>query len=105
MNKPIHEVIIAEGTLVITGEGRMDHQTQFGKTPFGVAQVAKQYQKPVIAIAGSLGEGVESLYDHGIASVFSIVDKPMALEDAMKDAPALLERTAERVLRLFLLTT
>src|SRR5690606_17853192 len=43
--------------LVITGEGKIDIQTQYGKTPIGVAKVTKMYQKPVIAIAGTLGEG------------------------------------------------
>ena len=97
------EMVVQEATLVLTGEGRMDYQTQFGKTPFGVAQVAKKYNKPVIAIAGSLGPGVEELYHQGIDSVFSIVDQPMALTDAMKDAATLLESAAERIIRLFLL--
>lgn len=91
-----------QGTdLVITGEGRMDSQTQYGKTPFGVMQAAKKYQVPVIGIAGQLGEGIEELYDLGFDSVFSIVDGPLSLQEALADAPKLLQHTAERVMRLY----
>ncbi|MCL2665314.1 MAG: glycerate kinase, partial [Defluviitaleaceae bacterium] len=63
---------IAGCDIVITGEGGVDYQTAFGKTPFGVAQLAKKYGKPVICLAGYLGEGYESLYEHGFTSFFSI---------------------------------
>ena len=95
--------VVQGADLVITGEGRIDHQTQFGKTPFGVAQVAKKYNKPVIAITGSIGQGVDELYAKGIDSVFSIVDKPMNLADAMVNAAVLLESAAERIVRLFMI--
>ena len=87
--------------LVITGEGMMDYQTQFGKTPYGVARTAKKYGVPVIALVGKIGKGYEALYDLGIDSIFSIVDGPMSLEDSMMNAEKLLEETAERVMRLY----
>ena len=94
------ETQIASCDLVISGEGQIDSQSFFGKTPMGVSEVAKQYNKPVILIAGSIGEGVENLYDEGVDAVFSIVDKPMKLEDAIKNAGVLLERCAENIMRL-----
>jgi len=86
--------------IVITGEGKMDFQTQFGKTPFGVASLAKRYNKPVIAIAGALEKGYEVLYEKGIHALVAVTDKPMSLELAIKDAGALLEKAAERIFRL-----
>lgn len=62
----------AEADLVITGEGRMDRQTLSQKAPLAVAQLAKKYKKPVIAIVGSLGEGYEALHDHGIDAIVSL---------------------------------
>ncbi len=94
---------IKQADLIFTGEGKVDFQTQFGKTPFGVAQVAKKYNKPVICLAGSIGEGAEILYKKGITSIFSIVDKPMSLDEAIANATLLLEETAERVMRLYLI--
>jgi glycerate kinase len=87
--------------LVITGEGRIDCQTAFGKTPFGVAQLAKEKNIPLIALAGSLGEGYQTLYDKGFNGIFSIIDKPMSLEDAIDNAAQLLENAAENVIRLW----
>jgi glycerate kinase len=85
--------------LVITGEGMMDYQTVHGKTPFGVAKTAKKYGIPVIAICGSIGKGAETLYNNGFTSIFSIVDKPMNLEEAMGRSRELLQSCAERVIR------
>ncbi|WBW99025.1 glycerate kinase family protein [Oceanirhabdus sp. W0125-5] len=85
---------------VITGEGMIDFQTQFGKTPFGVATLAKKYGIPVIAIAGSIGKGSEILYEKGFDGIFSISEKPMTLEESMSESRELIERTAERVMRV-----
>ena len=87
--------------LVITGEGRIDYQTAFGKTPFGVAQLAKEKQIPIIALAGSLGEGYQTLYAKGFDGIFSIIDKPMSLQHAMYYAAQLLENAAENAIRLW----
>ncbi|MFC2115023.1 glycerate kinase [Bacteroidota bacterium] len=91
---------IKEADLVITGEGGMDFQTQFGKTPYGVARIAKRQNKPVIAVAGTLGEGIEALYKKGFDAIFSILDAPMSLEEAIKKTPLLLENTGETIGRL-----
>jgi len=87
--------------LVITGEGRIDFQTAFGKTPFGVAQIAKEKNVPLIVLAGSLGDGYQTLYEKGFDGIFSIIDKPMALQEAIDNAGVLLENAAEAVIRLW----
>ena len=97
------DVAIRWADLVITGEGKIDVQTQFGKTPMGVAGVAKKYNKPVIAFAGTLGEGYEELYPLGFDAIFSIIDKPMELKEALINAPFLLERCVRSAIRMFLL--
>lgn len=91
---------IAACDWVISGEGQIDSQSFFGKTPMGVAQLARKHHKPVILIAGSIGEGMDELYEHGVKAVFSIVDKPMALEEALKKAGPLIQRCAENVIRI-----
>ncbi|MFA4015248.1 MAG: hypothetical protein RUDDFDWM_000326 [Candidatus Fervidibacterota bacterium] len=91
---------IASADIVITGEGQIDAQTVFGKTPIGVAKLAKQYGKPVIAITGSIGDGADSVHSHGIDAMFSIVNRPMPLEKAMKEVEALLTSTGEQLARL-----
>lgn len=89
--------------LVITGEGMIDYQTKFGKTPYGVAQLAKKLNIPVIAIAGGIGNEASILYEHGFDSIFSIVDKPMTLEESMERCGQLLEDAACRIIRVFML--
>jgi glycerate kinase len=86
--------------LVITGEGKIDSQTRYGKTPYGVAASAKKTGKPVIAVAGTVGDGAHDLFDHGIDTIFSILDAPMDLDEAIRKTPALLEAAGERIGRL-----
>jgi len=91
-----------DADLVITGEGQIDSQTAFGKTPVGVAKLAKRYGKPVIAVAGAIGDGAEVVHAHGIDAVFSIVNRPMTLEEAMGDVVHLLTSFGEQLGRLIL---
>ena len=88
--------------LVITGEGRMDAQTLLGKTPMGVAQIAKRAGVPVIAIAGSLGDGYQALYEAGIHAAFSLASGPCTLADACRNASTLLEDRAQDIIRVWL---
>jgi len=83
---------IANVDYVFTGEGKIDHQTALGKTPFGIAQVAKQLNKPVIAFAGLVGEGIESLYQAGFSQIVGINPPDCLLEDALKNAEINLEK-------------
>ena len=87
--------------LVITGEGQVDFQTAYGKTPMGVAQSAKAKNIPTIILAGSFEGKIDSLYQYGVIGVYSMMNKPMTLEQAMKDASLLLEKTAEQVCRTY----
>ncbi|TAI49919.1 glycerate kinase [Bacillus paralicheniformis] len=83
--------------LVITGEGKIDGQTVSGKTPAGVAKRARSENIPVIAFAGSLGEGCELVYDIGISALFSIVPGISSLENALADGSSNLTRCARNV--------
>ncbi len=91
---------IAQADYVFTGEGGIDFQTKFGKTPFGVAQVAKRYNKPVIAFAGYVGEGIAELYEEGFTAIFGIVDGACDLPTALKNGEQNLEQCCENVVRL-----
>lgn len=104
--RPGHELIaeavglaqhVAEADWVITGEGRIDGQTIFGKTPMGVATLAKQYGKPVIAIAGGYGDDAYLVHQHGIDAVFSAVHEPSTLDAALANAAANVRQTARNV--------
>jgi glycerate kinase len=87
--------------LVITGEGRFDAQTLRGKTPFGVARIARQHGVPVIVLAGTLGEGYQALYEHGIDAAFALASGPMTLEQACAEASRLLRERASDVARVW----
>lgn len=95
------EEILSKGTdLVITGEGEINFQTAHGKVCHGVAKLAKKYNIPVIALAGSIGKGSETLYDIGIDAQFSIATKPMTLEESVDNTEILLVNAAEQCARL-----
>ncbi|MBB1079331.1 glycerate kinase [Limosilactobacillus sp. STM2_1] len=92
---------------VFTGEGGMDFQTKFGKTPYGVAKVAKRVAPTahVIALTGKIGAGVESLYEDGIIdAIFSTPNGAKSLTQAINDANDDIAIVAENVARLIKLT-
>lgn len=91
---------IASADLVITGEGRFDAQSLHGKGPIAVAELAKKLGKPCVVLAGSLGSGFESAYEHGVTGALSVLDDIMSLDDAMGRAGDLLARSAEAVTRM-----
>jgi glycerate kinase len=88
---------VKDADLVITGEGRIDSQTINGKVPIGVAKVAKQFNKPVIGIAGSLTEDVGVVHQHGLDAVFSVLFSIGSLEDALANAAQNVRLTARNV--------
>ena len=94
---------IREADLVITGEGRLDGQTAMGKTPAGVAALAKKYKKPVAALGGSVGCGAGECLSLGIDAMFSILREPMSLKEAMdpETAAGNIQAAAEQVFRLW----
>ena len=87
--------------LVITGEGQIDASTVFNKAPVGVARLASQRGIPVIALSGSLGSGYEGVHELGIDAVFTLVDRPMTLDEALEDTERLVSSLAEEATRAF----
>ena len=92
--------IVKEADLVITGEGRTDFQTAYGKAPVGVAKVAKHFNVPTVCLSGGLGEGCEAVLEQGIDALMSIVPQPMALEECIRDAGKLIPAATVRLLCL-----
>ncbi len=90
------------GSLVLTGEGKLDSQLFFGKGPFGVAECAMKYRIPCVAIAGSIEEGLENLEKIGIVAAFSICPGPVSLSQAMDNSRRYLTRTTRDVVNFFL---
>jgi glycerate 2-kinase len=86
--------------LVITAEGGIDFQTPFGKIPAEVARQAKQYNLPVIVLAGTIGKDARINFDYGIDAFSSIVPAPASLREAIQNAPEWLENCAEYVTRM-----
>ncbi|MCD8014697.1 MAG: glycerate kinase [Lachnospiraceae bacterium] len=93
---------VADADVVVTGEGRLDHQTAMGKAPIGVAKLGKQYGAKVIAFAGSIAPGAEACNAAGIDAFFPILRSVCTLEEAMNPQTAKenMARTAEQVFRL-----
>ena len=92
--------IVRDADFVITGEGRTDFQTAFGKAPVGVAKVAKTHGAPVFCISGGLGEGADDVLAQGIDAVMSICDRPLSLEECMAAGAQLIEPAAARLSRI-----
>ena len=88
---------LADCDLVMTGEGQMDGQTLDGKGPLGVARLARAHGVATIALVGGLNIDDRLLHEAGIAAAYSIVEKPMSLDDALADAEGLLRRAARRL--------
>jgi len=95
------EKILKNAQLVITGEGKTDYQTAFGKVPAGVAAAAKKQGIPVVCFSGALGKKIEELYPVGITALFSTANREMTLDYAIDNSLLLLEEGAENIIRLF----
>lgn len=94
------EHTVCDADWVITGEGRIDCQSVNGKVPVGVAAAAKKFGKPVVVIAGSLGDGVEKVYACGIDAVFSVLNRCCTFPEAQAEAAENVEKTAENIAAL-----
>jgi glycerate 2-kinase len=88
--------------LCLTGEGALDGSSAYGKTAVGVARLARSLGVPTIALAGTLGDGVEDVLECGIDAYFSLCRRPMALDQAEANASPLLSQVAEQAVRAFL---
>lgn len=89
-------------SLILTGEGELDAQSIYGKVPVGVARAAKKENVPVVVLAGSVAEDLGIMHREGITACFSIINKPMNLENAMEKTADLVKTAAEEVIRLWL---
>lgn len=96
------EEYVKDADIVITGEGRLDGQTVFGKAPIGVAGIAKKHDKTVLAFSGAVTEDAVACNDHGIDAFFPILRKVCTLQEAMdsENAKANMIATVEQVFRL-----
>lgn len=92
--------IVREASFVMTGEGRTDFQTAFGKAPVGVARVARQFGVPVFCLSGGLGKGANDVLAQGIDALMSICDRPMTLDECMSSGEALIESGAARLCQI-----
>lgn len=91
---------LSGASLLVTGEGIIDDQSIFGKAPVGVARLAKKHGVPVLCLAGGIGVVSGKIYSAGISGISTLVNGPMELEYAVKNAPALLAAAAERAVRI-----
>ncbi len=93
---------IKKSDLVITGEGKIDAQSKYGKTPYGVAKLAKKYQVPVIAFAGIVEDEARLIYDDLFQMIIPISEKTMSLEESKKNAASLLQKAAYNALKQYI---
>ncbi|SFN53194.1 glycerate kinase [Xenorhabdus japonica] len=91
------EEAIQGADLVITGEGRIDSQTIYGKTPIGVARVAKKFGIPTIALVGGMSRDYYIVHQHGLDAVFSIIPEACSLSDALANGADNLQVTARNI--------
>jgi glycerate kinase len=91
------ESLVQSAQLVITGEGRTDFQTAFGKAPVGVAKLAEKYNVPTLCLSGGLGQGYEDVLHHGIGGLMSTVPGPMNLDECMERGAELIEMGTRRL--------
>ena len=91
---------IRTANLVITAEGQIDAQTAYGKSVGAIAEIAKRYDLPVVAFAGSLGDNYRVVYELGVDAVIALPSSPMTLTYAMENAARLISDAAERACRL-----
>lgn len=99
MNYADLETAVLEADLILTGEGRIDGQSGFGKVLDGIGSLALKHHTPALALVGAVGEGAEGMYNRGIQGIFSIISEPCDLEKALKNGPINLERTSENLMR------
>lgn len=91
---------LQDADFIFTGEGSIDVQTTFGKTPIGVSRLAKRYNIPVIALGGRVDSNIEKLYELGINAVFGILPGVETLNEALKNGKENVERTTENICRV-----
>lgn len=93
---------IKTADLVLTGEGKCDGQTLNGKTPYGVARIARKYDVPVVMLAGIVGKGAEALYQNGVSKIYCIKPDDVTVEYSLKHADKLVEAASAKAYSEFI---
>jgi len=93
------EQAIKDADLVITGEGKIDSQTIYGKAPIGVAKIAKKYTIPVIAVAAIIGDDADIVHQYGISSLISVSGQPMRLDEPLPNKVLLIKNSIKQSMR------
>lgn len=94
------EEYVKDADFVFTGEGSIDGQTLYGKTPYGVATVAKKYSVPVIAFAGKIGNDIDALYENGFNAIVGILKEVTSLKESLESGESNLAFATENVCRI-----
>ena len=92
------EQAIQDADLVITGEGKIDSQTIYGKAPIGVAKIAKKYNIPVIAVAAIIGDDADIVHQYGINTLIKISEPPMSLAEPRSKKVWLIKKSIKQFL-------
>jgi len=93
------EQAIKDADLVITGEGKIDSQTIYGKAPIGVAKIAKKYNVPVIAVAAIIGDDADIVHQYGISTLISVTGTPMRLDESLPNKVTLIKNSIKQSMR------
>jgi len=95
------EKAIKDADLVITGEGKIDSQTIYGKAPIGVAKIAKKYNIPVIAVAAIIGDDADIVHQHGINTLIKVSDPPIKIDTPKSEKKSIIKNKMIYSLRDF----
>lgn len=92
---------LAGADLCLTGEGKSDYQTAYGKLPAAVAACCREMDVPCVCLSGALGDRWRELYAHGFTAILSISPAPQSIRAALRHAAPALADAAEAVVRLY----
>lgn len=93
------EQAIKDADLVVTGEGKIDSQTIYGKAPIGVARIAKKYNIPVIAVAAIISDDADIVHQYGINTLIKISEPPMSLTEPKSKKVWLIKKSIKQFLK------
>lgn len=94
------DALVRDADFVITGEGRLDAQSAFGKVPYGIGKRCKNLGTKVFILAGSVSGELDMLYENGIDGVYPVIMAPCTLEEALQEAPKRMDVAIDHMLRL-----
>lgn len=94
------DALLEETDLVVTGEGRIDWQSAFGKVPSGIGMRCKKKGIPAVAIVGGMGDGAEKIYEFGVESIIPTINGAMEISEALERADELYAGAADRLFRM-----